>query len=345
MSNLELGQKFPSVASGKQAINEYIVNQGWSYRTFKSDSKRCWVLVCRQAKEQSCTFRIRLSIHKNEEIELSVLEAHTCPHSVHHNFRLPNSIKMISSNARNLALITDDPTTKAKHIANNEHINRGSQIPYLQGHRAADYLKTHVFGDPSLSFQKIPGLMQAFEGTYIGSRCRTAHIKYEIDPITHQFYRAWVLPTATQKAFPECRNFVVMDGTHMKDLYRMTILSLVTLDGNNQIVPLSWAIVPTEDYENWKWFLQKVARYIPLDEEDSVIMSDCGKRLVAAVDEIFLNADMDIVANILQKILRHTVFQKSINDYSGVRRLQNQKQHLMLYLSRSEQRIRIDLII
>lgn len=290
MSSLEVGQKFPSVASAKQAINEYIVNQGRSYRTYKSDPKRCWVPVCRQAKEQSCTSRIRLSIRKNEDIELSVLEPHTCPHSVQHNFRLPNSVKMISSNARNLALITDDPTTKAKHIANNEHIDRGSRIPYLQGHRAAEYLKTHVFGDPSLSFQKIPGLMQAFEGIYIGSRCRTAHTKYEIDPITHQFHRAWVLPTATQEAYSHCRNFVAMDGTHMKDLYRMTILALVTLDGNNQIVPLFRAIVPTEDYENWRWFLRKVARYIPLDEEDSVIMSDRGKGLVTAVDEIYPNA-------------------------------------------------------
>lgn len=111
-----------------------------------------------------------------------------------------------------------------------------------------------------MSFQKIPGLMQVFEGTYIGSHCRTAYTKYEIDPITNQFHRAWVLPIATQEVFSQCRNFVAMDGTHMKDLYRMTILSLVTLDGNSQIVPLFWAVVPTEDYENWRWFLRKVAR-------------------------------------------------------------------------------------
>ena len=65
---------------------------------------------------------------------------------------------------------------------------------------------------------------------------------------------------------------------------------MVTLDGNNQIIPLSWAIVPAEDYENWRWVLRQVARYIPLDEEDSVIMSDRGKGLVAAVDEIYPRA-------------------------------------------------------
>ena len=81
-----------------------------------------------------------------------------------------------------------------------------------------------------------------------------------------------------------------MDGTHMKDQYHMTILLMVTLDGNNQTISLSWAIVPAEGYENWRRFLRQVARYIPLDEEDSVIMSDRGKGVAAAVDEIYPQA-------------------------------------------------------
>lgn len=52
---------------------------------------------------------------------------------------------MITSNARNLSLITDDPTARSKHIATNKHIDRGIRIPYLQGHRAAEYLKTNVY--------------------------------------------------------------------------------------------------------------------------------------------------------------------------------------------------------
>lgn len=52
---------------------------------------------------------------------------------------------MITSNARNLSLITDDPTARSKLIATNKHIDRGIRIPYLQGHRAAEYLKTNVY--------------------------------------------------------------------------------------------------------------------------------------------------------------------------------------------------------
>ena len=122
----------------------------------------------------------------------------------------------------------------------------------MQGHRAAEYLKTHVYGDPSFCFQKLPGLIEAFNGNFTGSRRRTAYTKCETDPVSHRFYRAWVLPVATKEAYSYCRNFVAMDGTRMKDQCCMTILSMVILDGNNQIILLSWAIIPTEEYENWK---------------------------------------------------------------------------------------------
>lgn len=258
MGDISIGQKFHSLELAKQAINEYIVDRGWSYHTFKSDHKRCWVLICKKAEEHCCNFRIRVTVNKDHEARITICEPHTCPHSVHNSFRLPNSVKIIASNARNLSLVTDDPTAKSRNIASNERIDRGSKIPYLQGHRTLEYLKEHLFGDPAISFQKIPALLRAFEGIHSESGRRTAYTKCEIDPETNRFIRAWVMPIATQKAFYHCRNFNAMDGTHMKDLYKMTILALTTLDGNNQILPLSWAIVPKEDQSNWRWFLQQV---------------------------------------------------------------------------------------
>lgn len=101
-----------------------------------------------------------------------------------------------------------------------------------------------------------------------------------------------------------------MDGMHMKDQYRMTILSMVTLDGNNEIIPLSWAIVPAKDYENWRWFLRQVARYIPLNEEHLVIMIDRGKGLVAAVDEIYPQAVHGYCCQYLAKNVEANGFSK-----------------------------------
>ena len=62
MSALELGQKFSSIIITKQTVNKYIVYQRWSYRTYKSDLNRRWVVICRQAKKHKYATRIRLTV-------------------------------------------------------------------------------------------------------------------------------------------------------------------------------------------------------------------------------------------------------------------------------------------
>lgn len=171
---------------------------------------------------------------------------------VHNSFCLPNSVKIIISNARNLSLVTDDPIAKSRNIASNKKIDHGSKISYLQGHCTLEYLKDHLFGDPAISFQKIPALLCVFERIYSKSGCRTAYTKCKINSETNRFICPWVIPIATQKVFYHCRNFVAIDRTYIKDLYKITILVLTILDRNNQIFPLSWTIVSKKDQFDWR---------------------------------------------------------------------------------------------
>ena len=72
----------------------------------------------------------------------------------------------------------------------------------------------------------------------------------------------------------------------------MTLLIACTLDGNNEILPLAWAVVPIEDVANWTWFLKhmKDAFYEIDKREDMVMISDRDKGLQAAVSAIFPKA-------------------------------------------------------
>ena len=46
-----------------------------------------------------------------------------------------------------------------------------------------------------------------------------------------------------------CRGLIKVDGAHRKGQYGGTLLSAIALDGNNQLFPISWAIVSGEDQE------------------------------------------------------------------------------------------------
>lgn len=71
----------------------------------------------------------------------------------------------------------------------------------------------------------------------------------------------------------------------------MTLLVACTLDGNNEILPLAWAIVPIEDKDNWAWFLSHMKEWFyGMDAEEVVIISDRDKGLQSVVSEVFPDA-------------------------------------------------------
>ena len=56
------------------------------------------------------------------------------------------------------------------------------------------------------------------------------------------------------------------------------LLSVVDLDGNNQIYPLAYALVEKEDAASWGWFLKYLIRDLNIPNEPTfTIISDKQK--------------------------------------------------------------------
>ncbi|XP_021773644.1 uncharacterized protein LOC110737619 [Chenopodium quinoa] len=51
-----------------------------------------------------------------------------------------------------------------------------------------------------------------------------------------------------------CRSLVGVDEAHLKGHFGGVLLSDVVVDGNNELFPFAWAIVPKEDGDSWKYF-------------------------------------------------------------------------------------------
>ena len=48
---------------------------------------------------------------------------------------------------------------------------------------------------------------------------------------------------------------MALDVYYMKSQYQMILMMACVLNRNNEILSLAWAILPTEDGENWHWFM------------------------------------------------------------------------------------------
>ncbi|KAL4558727.1 hypothetical protein LXL04_036928 [Taraxacum kok-saghyz] len=73
---------------------------------------------------------------------------------------------------------------------------------------------------------------------------------------TRTFRRIYICLGALKKGFAAGkRDFLGLDGTFMKGPFPGQILVAVGLDGNNCIYPVAYAVVESENFKSWTWFL------------------------------------------------------------------------------------------
>ncbi|XP_025607645.1 uncharacterized protein [Arachis hypogaea] len=64
------------------------------------------------------------------------------------------------------------------------------------------------------------------------------------------------------RAFRHCKPVVQVDGTHLYGKYKGCLLVAVSQDGNNNIVPIAFAIVEGETSDAWYFFLSNLRQHV-----------------------------------------------------------------------------------
>lgn len=226
------------------------MERGESWACSKTD-KRCWVVVC--LNEQECPFRIRCSINKKtQRATFSKYIPHICPASTHNDWPIARSARYIASNSRHRLHVQQQPKLPANAIRDNETVDRGTIIPYLQAWRAGDLLRRAIWGDEAQSFQRIPALLNALASDSEGE-CR-AYTKLETEHNSRfdrmLFKRCWILPKATKEGFQHCKPLLFIDAAHCTARHRAVILGASTKDGEGETFVLAWAVVLQENKDN-----------------------------------------------------------------------------------------------
>ncbi|XP_076926428.1 uncharacterized protein LOC143589593 [Bidens hawaiensis] len=76
------------------------------------------------------------------------------------------------------------------------------------------------------------------------------------------------------KGFKHCRPVISIDVTHLYGKYKGMMMITAGVDGNNQILPLAFAIVENDSYPSWNWFLSHVKKHFVKDIEGVCLISD-----------------------------------------------------------------------
>ncbi|XP_058186484.1 uncharacterized protein LOC131303569 [Rhododendron vialii] len=89
----------------------------------------------------------------------------------------------------------------------------------------------------------------------------------------------------------------------LKSMYKGSLLSACTKDGNQGLYPICFAIVDGETYESWHWFLEQMRVFLQF-ERNVVFISDRNIGLLHAVADVFPGASHSYYLVHLKKNLR-----------------------------------------
>ena len=96
------------------------------------------------------------------------------------------------------------------------------------------------------------------------------------------------------QAYKHCRPLLCVDGTFLTGQYRGALLTTIGVDGNNQVVPIAFALVESENSESWLWFLKLLKRALVEGRENVSVLHDHNAGLLIAVQKLKNDTDPDV---------------------------------------------------
>ena len=277
---MKKGDQFESINAAREAITQYVLNNGESFKTVKSDQKR-FVICC---KDADCNFWIRVAKSSKEVVSITIFRPHSCSPAIHYHSWHSQSVKYLMEHHR--ATIIDNRKITATQIQSNERLQYSNNISYLQAYRTIQAVLTEMYGDEAESFAKFPAYAERFQAADLDNYCKIKKHKE-----TGNFQAAFFALVGLRHAHRSMRSLIGIDGTHTGTRFRMTLLIAGGIDANGETLPLAWALVPIECGTWWSWFLKHLKQaFNLLKAKGFIIMSDREKGLPGILDEVLLDA-------------------------------------------------------
>ncbi|XP_073137771.1 uncharacterized protein [Henckelia pumila] len=217
----DVGQTFKDAANFRNCVKNYAIAIRRSFSYVKNDSQKI-IVVCSDA---NCSWRIYASKHQSDNA-----------------FGIRNYKLRGEPSYRPITMIKD--------------IQRdfGVEIKYHKVWTGKEMAMNEIHGTEKGSYDKLRWYCHAVKETNPGS-----YAEYEIDTVTNRFDRLFICFHACLVGFVcGCRPLIFLDGTHIKNKYKGSILVVVAKDANDDLFTLAYAVVDAENDCNWHWFCNRL---------------------------------------------------------------------------------------
>ncbi|WVZ12177.1 hypothetical protein V8G54_016707 [Vigna mungo] len=231
----EVGTFFAEKKEFMDGIRTYALSNGRNMKFIKNDKKRI-IVKCLGGKGKCnwyayCAFRIDVNAWQLRK----VVDSQSCSRDF--NVKLMTS-KWLSE--RMEKSVRENPTMKVLDIRDKVTRKWNIGISRNMAFRARAMAKDKIEGSFHEQYRRLYDYGHELLKTNPGS---TVQLK-------------WITLMACKDNFVSCRPIVGLDGCFLKTKYGGELLTTVGRDGNEQMLPIAYAVVEVENKETWTWFLQ-----------------------------------------------------------------------------------------
>ncbi|XP_052114156.1 uncharacterized protein LOC110279080 [Arachis duranensis] len=163
-------------------------------------------------------------------------------------------------------LVKADPSIKVKPVIAEVQGKFNYIVSYRKVWLAKQKAVAKIFGDWEVSYQTLPVWLKAMTVNMPRSRVqiKTLPVYHESEEVqgVRVLHRVFWSFYPCIVAFKHCKLLVQVNGMHLYGKYKGALLVAVAQDGNQNIVPIAFAIVEGETADVWGFFLTNLRRYV-----------------------------------------------------------------------------------
>lgn len=272
---LEKGQLFDNPQEFHSAVEKHSIENNYEYtvkdNSYKSMSARCKVDGCPWKVTAVCEGNTKLVMVKPF---IDIHRHGTVPDQLGCKLGLRSNYFSELNTQKQSA----DPSS-SKRI-NKDEFNFDAEINYHKLWGARKKAKEAIEGKPEDCYKLIPWmckrLMESIPGTVAKWTCSDQN----------KFRQLFVAYGSSIAGFHNgCRELLFIEAYHLSGPYKDTLLSVSTLDADDELFPLAYGVVDTDNEENWLWFLENLKSI--LMDRHVVVVSDRNTSYLAAANKVF----------------------------------------------------------
>ncbi|KAL6552790.1 hypothetical protein OROHE_008154 [Orobanche hederae] len=243
-----------------------------------------WSIRCKLNLQSGCKWHLRACKRKRSGyFEITTYTGpHTCLHSTISQDHPNLDASLIAHETRHL--IKEQPSISISALIAEIIDKLGYTPSYKKVWVGKQKAIEQVFGNWEESYATLPkflGALQKFNPGTIVEWC----VSRSTDEEHVEFRRVFWSFSPSIKGFAHCRLVISIDGTHLYGKYKGKMLIAMGVDGNNQILPLAFAIVENESYDSWNWFLYHIKNHMVKERDGICLISDRHIGILKVVNE------------------------------------------------------------